>query len=181
MPLIEYTEPRIHVCRGSYGVEFEFHPGAENEVPTEVWENLKKHSGGCKTLIDQNKLKVVTIRSAVVPGATKKDGHSSDSVSELDKMPDKRVAGKPKAIGEEAGPPKEIESLSELDVGTMTSFDAIGLVERIYTESLLERFRGQEEKRRGGPRKTVIAALDGQLAIMRTEPAQSSGGQVTDG
>lgn len=180
--LIEFTEPRIFVVRGNRidgkQIEFEFHPGAENDVPDEDWEHLKKHSIGCRTYINQGKLKPVMVAYEKVPEATSKDGHASDEVALEDKFPDRPTKLR-KIVVPEEGPaePKVVDSMAKVDLSKMTATDAIDLVEKVYGESNLVRFEKQEKGRRGGPRKKVLQALDKQLVIMRTDPR---GGTVPD-
>ena len=176
MPLIEYTEPRIHIVRGSKGVEFEFRPGAENEVPEDVWEDLKEHSQGTKTLLARSLLRVVTI--STVKSAAKgriNEDHVSDDVPISDKFP-KRRAGKPKPVKDEpTEAPKQIETIADINIAAMTAFDAVDFIGKIFSEKTLERFRSEEEKHRRGPRRQVMAALDAQLAVMRTDITKGSG------
>ncbi len=171
--LIEYTEPRIHIVRGTKGVEFEFRPGAENEVPNDVWENLQEHSQGTQTLLAKNLLRPVTVRVTKAAAGGDKEEHVSDGVSVGAKMPPKR-GGKPVPVKEEVGKPKTVESIADIDIGVMTSFDAIALIEKIFSEKTLEKFQVQEDKRRGSARKTVKAALDAQVTMMQTDPTQAS-------
>ena len=172
--LIEYTEPRIHIVRGSKGVEFEFRPGAENEVPNDIWEDLQEHSQGTRTLLAKGLLRPVTMRltKSAASGADK-EGHVSDNVPESDKFP-ARKGGKPKPVKEEVGAPKQVDSIADIDIGGMTSFDAIGFIEKIFSEETLEKFQVDEDKRRGGPRKTVKTALDSQLTMMQTDITQET-------
>ena len=92
-------------------------------------------------------------------------------------------ANKPSPVAAEAaekpsGKPKQVNSIADIEMGTMTSFDAIGLVGKIFKEETLENFRDQEKARRGGARKTVIAALDAQLAVMRTDITKAADPKV---
>jgi hypothetical protein len=181
MPLIEYTEPRIHILRGNRAngmqVEFEFRPGALNEVPNDVWEHLKQFSVGCKQLLLEGKLKPVVVRTAIPASLKQVDGHVSDGVSDSDKYPPKKgkptpvVSGKPPP--EEAGEPAVVESVKDLDISTMTSIDAIALIDKVYDEATLKRFAGQENKRRGGPRVTVVKTLTKQTEVMKTDVTRS--------
>ncbi len=89
-------------------------------------------------------------------------------------MPPKR-GGKPRPVKEEAvGAPKQVESIADIDIGAMTSFDAIGFIEKIFKEETIIKFQVDENKRRGGPRKTVVTALDAQLTMMQTDVTQAS-------
>lgn len=179
--LVEYTEPRIHTVRGNRipdgnttrQVEFEFHPGAENNVPDEDWEHLKEHSMGCRELLAQGFLKPVKIRTIKSLESSSKDGHVSDGVALADKFPEKK--GKLQKVGvggsnQEVGEPKEISSIDEVDVSKMTWTDAVDLIGKVYGEETLVRFEIQEKGRRGGPRKKVDTALKKQLEVMRTDP-----------
>lgn len=172
--LIEYTEPRIHIVRGSRGVEFEFRPGAENEVPNDVWENLQEHSQGTQTLLAKGLLRPVTVRTTKAASGNLNPEHASDNVPVSGKFP-ARKGGKPVPVQKEAvGAPKQVDSIADINIGTMTSFDAIAFTEKIFSEKTLEKFRVDEDKRRGGPRKTVITALEAQLTMMQTDPTQAS-------
>ena len=188
MPLIEYTEPRIHICRGSrvdgVQMEFEFRPGAENEVPPDIWDNLKEFSSGCKALIRSGKLRELRIRTVKRIATSKiKDGHASASVPLADKFPPRRTDGKLSHAVEEPEPnPEEmedVESMGEVNVAAMTFWEAIDLVGKVYTEATLLRFKDQESDHskwgiKGNTRVTVIRAIDEQLAVVRTDPTKGS-------
>ncbi len=192
MALVEYTEPRIHICRGSridgHQVEFEFRPGAENEVPDDVWENLKEHSGGCQTLLNQGKLKEVNIRyakSATKPPSVggkdktkiRGDGHASEqNLTVADKLPPRK--GRLAKVDLDDDKPEksrvEVGSMKDVNIGKMTSYDAVELVEKVYNEDTLDQFEEQEAVRRGGPRKGVLTAIKKKIADMRTDPTKGS-------
>lgn len=180
--LIEYTEPRIHVLRGlrvdGHQVEYEFRPGVENEVPEDVWEHLKKHSGGCKALLRQGKLREVDIRYAKPAGIRRSiteggsDGHASDSTPESKKLPAKR-GGKLLPLDEEHSEEEvKVNTVDDVDVTKMTSFDAIDFIGKVFKVETLTRFQKLESKRRGGQRKTVLAAIEKQMEVMNTDPTR---------
>lgn len=177
MPLVEYNEPRIHIVRGNKvkegntkrQVEFEFHPGAENNVPDEDWEHLKMHSMGCQELIAQGKLKPVMVRTLKQPESRSKDGHVSDGVALEDKFPERKGALK-KVEVEEPSEPQLVDNMKDVDISKMTWMDATGLIGKVYGEESLNQFQIQEKNRRGGPRKKVMTALEKQVGIMQTDP-----------
>lgn len=179
MPLIEYTQPKIHILRGSRvnsrQIEFEFRPGAENEVPQDVWDNLKEHSGGCKALLKRGLLKEVYIKREASTNS-KPVEHVSDNVSLSDKFPAKKQDGrlvKMAAEEEKSGEPEMVQTMKEVDISNMTAWDATEFIEKVYTEETLVRFTKQENSRKV-PRKTVVKALENQLSVMRTDMTQSS-------
>ena len=160
MPLIEYTQPKIHILRGSRvnsrQIEFEFRPGAENELPQDVWDNLKEHSGGCKALLKRGLLKEVYIKreastnSKPLGSASEDKAHVSDDVSLTDKFPAKKQDGKlvkMAAEEEKSGEPEMVQTMKEVDISNMTAWDATEFIEKVYTEETLVRFTKQENSR----------------------------------
>ena len=148
--LIEYTEPRIHILRGSREdgrqIEFEFRPGAENEVPDDVWENLQEHSIGCRSLLNEGKLKGGQIRLAKsAPSSNKRGGdtHPSEKVGVAAKFPPRKGQMQKVDVGDhDPAPPATVGTMADVDIGKMTSYDAVSLTEKVYKEGTLEQFEG---------------------------------------
>ncbi len=68
----------------------------------------------------------------------------------------------------------EVGSMKDVNIGKMTSYDAVELVEKVYNEDTLDQFEDQEDTRRGGARKSVLAAIKKKIADMRTDPTKGS-------
>ena len=158
MPLINYNQPKQHICVGSHGFDFTFKPGVENEVPRDVYENLLEHSKGFKHLMACGHLKVVSLMP-----------EESEEPS-----PNRTKTGLLRKIGDEGGSP---DSLDDVDVSILAAWDATEFIDGVYSIDHLERFKGQEESRTRGnskkksPRKTVLAAINKQIGIMQTTGA----------
>lgn len=149
MPVVNYSGKNTQTFREK-GPLFRFLPGA-NEVPQAVWDDLQKNSS-VQNFIARGVLKVVTVFQ---PKAAEGKG-----------------PGKLAKVGEKSTMTEaELASLDEADIGSMDAWAAIALVEGVIDLGHLRRFNEQEEERKGGSRKTVLAALKAQIEAMEiTEP-----------
>lgn len=149
MPVVNYDGKNTQTFRCDSGLKYRFLPGA-NEVPPATWEELKENEA-VQNFIMRRRLNLVIVKKAGPPTEPKGPGKL------------KKVGG--------AEEEKELSTLGEADVGKMDAWTAVALVEGVIDLAHLNRFLEQEKGRKGGERKTVMAALTTQIAAMEaTEP-----------
>lgn len=173
MPVVYYNIPniaRLLTVRGKPGVEFTFVPGAENEVPQDVWDDLCQNSETVQDGLDERWLKVVT-QPAQAPAngeadttGKKSKGNRLRKVGEKSSPPDS--AGGAPSSGSSDGGVQPVNSLDDLDISIMTRFDAQDVVRGVVNEERLDKFEKQERARRDGGRKGVLRTLESQKATV---------------
>lgn len=140
MPLVKYDGDNLHTLSGTRGVSFRFLPGT-NEVPADIWDNIKEHSDSAKDMLELGKLKEIS----------------------APKLEPKGEGKTLKKVGAEA--PKPADTLDEVDIARVPTPAALELIAGIVTEAPLLRFQKQEKGRKAGARKHVLAKLEEQIKL----------------
>ncbi len=70
-------------------------------------------------------------------------------------------------VKNEEGTDEELEDIEKVDIGALDAYEAEKLVETTVHLYLLEKFKVQENKRRGGPRKGVSRKLNVQIDAVK--------------
>lgn len=180
MPVVYYNLPgmaKLFTATGKNNTSFTFVPGAENEVPQDVWNTLLRDSESVQEGVEEGWLKVLT---QPAPSAQAESSEGKSKGSRLKKV------GQPPPAGEDGGnggpsdgAPTVVERLDDIDIGLMSRFEAQNIIEGVVNEKRLEKFREQEQNRTGGPRKKVMKVLDKQVSVvtMTAEPANAEAGE----